>query len=241
MSKIIINGQLVKGYSRKSNILPALAILLEWGIILSAFYLCIYFNLWYLYVLGIVLIATRMLALQSLAHEACHYNLNKNKKVNEWMAHLFVVWPIFLNLGKMRKVHLTHHRHLQTDKDPEIKHLEYPEFQFPMTLSKFLQIALKDITGWNFIKYRWKKLPYIILMYDKTASQRIYYISILLCLFYFQLLLPFFILWIIPYMTLYQLLNRVRLYYEHFNMQEDKNTALRSVHLSRVKAFFLAP
>jgi|SRR5690554_873258 len=241
MNRMLINKDKLREFSEKNDIIPSLVIMTEWVIISSIFFISVSLQHWAIYLVGAIIMSTRLYAFQSLSHEACHYHLHSNKKTNEVIAHLLVTWPIFVHLDTMRKAHLTHHRHLQTEKDPEVKHLDYPEFQIPLSKKQFLTICLKDLSGFNFVKYRWKKLPKTILMQDLPPLQRLFYTFLFLTLLYFNLLLPAIVLWLIPYMTIYQLLNRIRLYYEHFNLNKNKEHPLRTLHLSRLGAFFLAP
>lgn len=241
MNKEFITKDKLRDFSKKNDIIPLLVIVTEWVIISSIFYISISLQHWTIYLIGAIIMSTRLYAFQSLSHEACHYHLHSNKKVNEAIAHLFATWPIFVHLKSMRKTHLTHHRHLQTEKDPEVKHLDYPEFQFPLTKKQFITICLKDLSGYNFVKYRWRKLPQIILMQHLPPFQRLFYVFLFVTTMHFNLLLPAILLWLIPYMTIYQLLNRIRLYYEHFNLNDNKEHPLRTLHLSRLGAFFLAP
>lgn len=157
------------------------------------------------------------------------------------MGNLLIAWPVFSDIKEMRTIHMKHHKHLQTDQDPEMKHLLYDEFQFPLSRKSIILIVLKDLTGFNFIRYRIPKLFNLSPFQSWNIPQYLYYGVILIVLVYTKLLIPFLILWIIPYMTIYQLLNRIRLYYEHFNFPERKEYQTRTLHLSKVSAFFLSP
>lgn len=241
MNKALANTETIRFYSKRNGFKIFSVIFLEWLIIITNFCLCLYFNQFSIYLLGIFIIATRMYAFYSLAHEACHYQLFQNKKLNDWIGNVFLAWPIFIDIHDMRKIHFLHHKHLQTKEDPEIKHLDYDEFQFPLEKNKLLLIFFKDIIGYNFIRYRLNNLKWLSSFRKLTVYQTIYYCSVIAIFAVSGKFLLCISLWIIPYMTIYQLLNRIRLYYEHFNLPDQLNYKTRTLHLPIWSAFFIAP
>jgi fatty acid desaturase len=241
MNQSLANTETIRFYSKRNSLKVLAVIFLEWFIIISTFYLAISFNRFFIYPFAVFIIATRMYALYSLTHEACHYNLLKNKKVNDWIGNIFIAWPIFIDIQDMRKIHFSHHKNLQTEDDPEIKHLEYEEFQFPMSRKKLFLILFKDLTGFNFIRYRLHIFKWITILKNMSYIQLIYYFTILALFLLSGHFIVFLLLWIIPYMTVFQLLNRIRLYSEHFNLPEKLKYKTRTLHLPKWSAFFIAP
>src|SRR5690554_6934725 len=237
MQKLRIHKEEIKKALQKKYTISILSIVIEWFIVLFTFYFCIIYPFPITYLMGGLLISTRMNAFYSLAHEACHYQISKNKKLNDLIANLLLAWPIFIDIKKMRKLHFAHHKYLQTEKDPEIAHLKYDEFQFPLQKKKIFSIFFKDLIGYNFLSY---KLRGGVIVDFNNPHRLLYYVLMLAMLFYFQLVIPFILLWILPYIGPFQLLNRIRLYSEHFNLPEGK-IQIRTLHLSKWKAFFLVP
>src|SRR5690606_22120763 len=168
-----------------------------------------------------------------------------NKKSNDIVAKIFLAGPLFISLEEMRSAHFNHHKFLQTEKDPEMEHLKYPEFQFPMSLRKFIGIVIKDVSGYNFIKYKfmnigkYKNIPYNLLN-TQNIIVMLYYAAIAFVAFRLGIALEVFLLWIVPYATCYQLLNRIRTYTEHFNIP-DKSYNTRSLITNRIASFFISP
>lgn len=212
-----------------------LAILLEWIIIIGAILLHITFQNPLAYLLVYVIISTRLYALYSLIHEAIHHLIVKNKQVNDIISQLFLGIPLFINLRAMRDRHFAHHKYLFTDKDPEMKLLAYNEFVFPKSASSIIKIIILDLTGINFIKYKLLKLRSLIeqgQLLKSLADQKMSVLLIgafLITAFYFKIMDELFLYWLFPYATLYQLLNRLRLSTEHFNIQDEKLIKTRSI------------
>ena len=76
-----------------------------------------------------------LLALGGFVHEAAHFNLAADKKLNDWLARLFV-FPLFpLDIKAFRRSHWRHHTNLGDPHDTEISYHHQP------TLGLVLQSA----------------------------------------------------------------------------------------------------
>lgn len=231
---------------RLSRLSPAKSIGIvgmEWAIILLAASLPVLLNMPWLFVCSWLLIGTRMYALYSLLHDGTHYLIFPDKRINDLISKLFLAWPLFISLQTMRANHFAHHKYLKTARDPEQDHLQYPEFKFPQKKLSLFWTILKDLTGFNFIKYKLIGLRSGKITDLKNISlwRYVYYLSILAMVFYFEWHLYFLVCWILPYATVYQLLNRIRAYSEHLNLPENSTYQTRSLLLGPIQRFFLAP
>lgn len=238
------NFTLNKSLTRLKPATALLTIMREWLIIAAAILLCIWKP--YLFLLSWFIIGTRMYALYSLLHEGLHYLISPNKSLNDKITRYFLAWPLFINLEGFRKNHYNHHAFLHSEKDPEKEHLKYAEYQFPMTKTTLLFILMKDISGYNFIKYKFK-------MFVKTMSgglnaerislsmRTLLFIGLCIGAVYVKVILLFLVLWILPYISIYQFLNRLRFYSEHLNLSKESRTHTRSLKLNPVIGFFLTP
>lgn len=226
-----------------------LILLLEWLVIVAAIYLYTYLRNPYLYPVLWLIVGTRMYALYSLLHDGLHYLLLRNKTLNDWVSRVFLAWPLFITLERMRKVHLQHHQHLLTPNDPEAKHLNYKEFQFPKSATETAIIFFKDITGINFIKYNAAKFLTWLRIREADLPS-INYLNLTRWLYYgvaFCLIIlmqwewEFLIYWLIPYITIYQTLNRIRLSTEHFNLGENAEGNARTVMPGLLEGLIFSP
>jgi len=224
------------------------ALLLEWLIIIASIELHLHYHNPLVFFFVWLMIGSRMYGLYSLLHDGMHYLLHPNRKVNDWICRLFIAWPLFLSLERVRNAHMAHHKYLKTDGDPESVHLNYEEFHFPKTRTSLALIFLKDLTGINFVYYRLKKV--VNFLSGKTQPSKypnfdpraiIFYVSILALFVYMNWEVKFLIYWVVPYATLYQALNRLRLSTEHFHIPANKLFQTRTVNLNIVERFFFSP
>ncbi|MFC3301655.1 fatty acid desaturase family protein [Parvularcula lutaonensis] len=100
--------------------------------------------------LAVMVIGNRQLGLAILMHEAAHGLLHRNKKLNDFMGQWLASAPVGTDLDFYRPYHLSHHRHVQTDKDPDLP-LAAP---FPTTKASMRRKILRDLTGQTFVKQR---------------------------------------------------------------------------------------
>jgi fatty acid desaturase len=233
------------------------AVLSEWLIISAAVWFSLRFNNVPAYLVAWLIIGTRMYALYSLLHDGIHYLLFPNKQVNDWICKRFLSWPLFISFSRIRKFHLAHHQYLKTPDDPEAVHLQYKEFQFPLSATGVAFTFLKDITGINFVFYKSskilrslssgftrqgnakEKLSGALAQFDWDMA--IFYVVLVAYLIYWHLVWPFVLYWIIPYITIYQVLNRIRLSTEHFHLPEEKLFQTRTVKLNLFERFVFSP
>ena len=66
-----------------------------------------------------IFIATRQNALAVQIHEAAHYHLFKNQKINDKFCNLFASYWIPNDVESYRVNHLKHHRFLHSENDPD--------------------------------------------------------------------------------------------------------------------------
>jgi len=105
----------------------AWAIVSTWLIIAAAFFVLARWPNVLTFVLALIVIAGRQLALAILEHEGAHGTLFKTR----WMNNILVDWlcarPVWQNLMKYRAHHFVHHTKTGTDEDPDISlHAGYP-------------------------------------------------------------------------------------------------------------------
>lgn len=70
-------------------------------------------------------------------HEAYHYNIAKDREVNDLMANLLIGSLVGQDIKTYRQIHLAHHRYLGTPDDPEHSYFD------PLTL----RFILESLTG----------------------------------------------------------------------------------------------
>ena len=222
-----------------------LIILLEWLIIMACILIHKSYPSTIVYLFVWFIIATRFYAMYSLIHEAIHYSITRNKIWNDIIAQIFLGFPLLISLNEMRENHLTHHKYLQTEQDPEMKHLLYKEFHFPSSKYQLMQLFLLDITGINFVYYKLLKLYNLIFHFNSKNKwiliETAIFGTILIFAYHFGFAKYLILYWLIPYATFYQLLNRIRLSTEHFNVDEANPFKTRSVVPTLIEKLIFTP
>jgi len=229
----------------------AAALLLNWGIILSAVLLCLQFPNFLLYFLAVLVIGARMHALAILTHDAAHYRFLKNKKWNDLITNVVSMYPMFLSVEKYRNNHLKHHNHLNTEDDPDwVAKIGNRPFQFPKTRRAFLTTVIAYLTlvpgiidAFTFMKrfgVRTKK---------KKANSKPAYNQIAFNIILFSSLTLFgawkyyLLFWIVPYFSTFFMFQYVRSVAEHFGdlAYEDALSSSRTIMPTLIEQFFIAP
>ena len=100
----------------------------------------------------IFLVGTRQMALALLLHEQVH-RLGMRSKYADWLINVFAVYPLFVTtVEDYAKVHLSHHKYCFTQDDPDFLRKAGDEWTFPKSLGQLVMIAVKDLTAMNLIR-----------------------------------------------------------------------------------------
>jgi len=227
-----------------------LAVLLEWLIIASLFYVNAMYENIALLVISIILIGSRLHALGVFMHEATHYRLHPNRKVNDFIGNVFCAWPILTTLTAYRKNHLAHHRHMNTSDDPDwFSKIDVQYSQFPMMRREIVLSYLKALSGVMFFTFYLKRTLDISKNEKTDTAKNIdkvkrfgSYVFILVGFYftgYFSLII---LLWLIPIMTSLVFFAHIRSVAEHFSLPlEHKLNSTRTVKANWWEKIFCAP
>ena len=247
----------VRKLSKVSTFHSLLAILNQWTIVIAAASLAIWSGNWAVYLLAMMIIATRQHALGILVHDACHYRLFPNKIANDMITDLLVSFHLGMSTSLYRKWHYPHHRYVNTDKDPEIMGEKgSPEtWQWPNTKLHMVKLFLKDAFGFNIINMAgimslwspWSRLhlpskdPGGIPVREKVALI-LFAVTGVSALVYFGLVVDYLLLWILPSLTFFNIIFKFRSFAEHKvvrNENELNNT--RTVIPNWLERFLISP
>src|SRR5262249_6396235 len=99
-------------------------------------------------VLAVVWIATRQNILALLVHEQCHWLAFRNRR-GEWLCNICAAWPLLISVESYRGVHLAHHQHYFTDRDPDYRRKQGGPWSFPQHPLQLARTLLCDVLGLN--------------------------------------------------------------------------------------------
>ena len=195
-----------------------------WGVIFATWVVCCIWTNPVTLLFGVMIVGCRQLGIGIINHEAAHYLLFDDKRLNDWVARWLVNRPMFgQSVDGYRKYHLEHHRRTQQADDPDLA-LSAP---FPVTRESFRRKVLRDLTG----QTGWKQRSALVASHfrpvDAPLRQRLTRVlfrfgpnlainSVFLAGFalagHWYL---YFVLWVLPSFTWEMLITRVRNIAEH--------------------------
>lgn len=239
----------VRELSQLNPAVPTAHVLGEWLAILSAAWLSERYWHPLSYLLVVVFIGARQHSLATLMHEAAHYRICKNKRLNDWIGDAVLTWPfVILSMRAYRTNHFAHHNHLNTDRDPDWVAKRGSEWSFPQSHWSLIKLLATDMVGVGFLKFllKVKSLPRA----SKKAQQddfalklgRILFVVIATAaIIEFDLGRVVALYWLVPFLTWLQVALHVRSIAEHFAVpsRAELISATRSVELTLLDRLFI--
>lgn len=202
------------------------------------------------FLVAVAVIGNRQLGLAILMHDASHRLLFASPRLNDWVGTWLCGAPVGASLAAYRPYHLTHHRHTQTERDPD-RVLSAP---FPITPQSFRRKLVRDLLGITGYQRRlaqfraaagdavgvrarlsavWRaERPFLVV--------QAVLLGVLAALGHAWL---FLLLWIVPLLTWYQLVSRIRNIAEHAvtGPAEDPLRNTRTTRAGLLMRLFVAP
>ena len=206
----------------RSDWMGAYLVLHAWGVIALAM---AFFVVWpnpLSFIVAVVVIGGRQLGLAILMHDAAHRALFKNTRLNDTLGAFLCGWPVGASLTLYRPYHLSHHRHTQQAQDPDLI-LSAP---FPITRQSFWRKMRRDILGITGYQRRmeffrmemgddpshWQRLKKLMAAekYFFLSNLAIFAVTATAGVWW-----AYFALWLLPLLTWYQVISRIRNIAEH--------------------------
>jgi len=205
------------------------AFLVEWTLIVAAVATAIRWWSLPVVVVAALVIATRQHAILVLYHDGVHGLVARSRRVNDFVVNTAVGVPLLLPIHLYRALHLSHHRHLGTDCDPErvLLYRGQPWTFRPLAACALVRQLAGDVLAWNgivlAIRYLRETSRGDTLRLSRTRPYPeliIQYVVFLGALAGSFVIWPVAtlhvaLLWFVPYVTVTQLLQKVRSFAEH--------------------------
>ena len=225
--------ELVARLAQRSAWRSSLAILENFAVIAAAIAVGLVYwpNPWVV-VPVIFLVGTRQHALFVIAHDAAHYLLYENRRLNDWVGRACATAQ-GLSMCSYRVIHRMHHNNLYGELDPDTAlHGGYPRGKAYL-LKKLLK-DLSGLTAWKTYAYFLFAAPALNTATDKAlrplddTSPKLraearrdrdtvigFHIALLVVMAATGHLLQYLVLWVLPLVTVVQAILRLRAIAEH--------------------------
>lgn len=242
----------IKRLSKRSDLMGFWLTFHAWAVIFAAISV---FLLWpnpIIFLGAVFIIGGRQLGLAILMHDGAHGLLFKNQKINAFIGQYFLAYPVGANMPSYRKYHLVHHLNAQQGDDPDLQ-LSAP---FPVTRRSLYRKILRDITGQTGFKLR---IGQIIMTFKQRKApavngDQVFSVNNIIGPYLINLLLFFiciiagkwwvyFVFWLLPLFTVFQLFLRIRNIAEHALTSRDDNPLqhARTTKANLIARMFVAP
>lgn len=196
-----------------------LAALQAWVVILGVIWCAVEAESIWVSLLAIVIVAMRQNTLGLLVHDQAHC-LGFPAKRGDLIVNLLAGYPtLILTVEGYAQVHLSHHRHFLTDKDPDFLRKSGPEWTFPMSGRRLGKLLLTDLLGLNVLRLiKGKKLdgdafkrPYPTPRWVRWA----FFVCLAAALTATNCWAVFLVYWVVPLLTVLQVIVRWGAICEH--------------------------
>jgi len=195
------------------------------------------------YALAILLMGRTHAQCLGLMHESVHRLLMRNKSVNDFFGRWLLGYPAFTNTDGYRIVHMAHHREEFGPNEPDI-----PLYaNYPITRASFWRKMRRDalfVTGLKMLRGQFVGLFRGIPLVRHTNA-KIFAVQAVLIVVFWTFVAPwgYVVFWLVPYLTVWRVMNRLRSIAEHGGLRadDDRRVTTHSVRQSRLASFLFVP
>lgn len=193
------------------------------------------------YVAAVVLMGPVFARFAILGHEAAHKLLFANKTTNDFVGKWLLASPAFVPFSLYRRSHFAHHKEEFGPHEPDLAFY----VGYPVERRRLQRRLFRDAVGLS----GWKNLKALLMALTKSAAR-----PVALPIVWTQLALLaaftlagrselYLLLWLIPWMTSWRVLNRLRAIAEHGGMEasKDRRRTTHHVRQSRLAGFWIVP
>jgi len=229
---------------------------ITWTLIIAALQFTVMSRSPIAYIAAFFFIGCLQNALIQWRHEASHFSLTRNKKLNDLLGDVFIAGPVGTTISTYRYHHVVHHMYLN-DPEKEVQSAQW----ICLRGSHLLAEVVNHLVGWSYailvyavVKSRKQPTP------KQQASLQVFSLASIISFLIVNVGIfalcalqgawyAYFILWVIPPFTVAQLINNFRTIVEHQPSSDVcdivpsvKMTALtRVIRANPIERWLIAP
>ena len=195
------------------------------------------------WVLAFALMGRAHAQLAALMHEAAHRLLFANRRWNDVVGRWILGYPSLANTDAYRRVHMAHHRQEFGPDEPDLALY----VGYPITRSSLRRKLVRDATGRTGAKLLRGQLASLRSTDPRSRGtiRRIVAVQAVLAAASAVAGYPlaYWLLWLLPYLTVWRVINRLRSIAEHGGMErsDDRRRTTHTVRQHALARTFLVP
>lgn len=195
------------------------------------------------WVVAFVLMGRTHAQFASLMHEAAHRLLFSHKGANDLVGNWLLGYPVMTSTPAYRRVHMAHHREEFGPDEPDI-----PLYaNYPIAPDSLRRKLIRDLTGRTGAKLFANQMrgfsspdPRVRRTLSKMVAVQVVIAAVFVALGVWWM---YPVMWVLPYFTLWRVINRLRSIAEHGGLRADRDRriATHSVTQHPIARFYLVP
>ncbi|MDF5724714.1 MAG: guanitoxin biosynthesis L-arginine gamma (S) hydroxylase [Rhizonema sp. PD37] len=224
--------------------------LLEDYFLISICILITYYISWYFYPLAILIIGARQRALATLLHESAHETLARNKYLNFAIGTFFSGYLILQTFTGYKKIHVdSHHKHLGNPLlDPDYSfHISEGLYDCYNTSEFINRYIIKPLFLAKVPNYLYSLMKNRLSIKQSNQLETVlmfsYLLTIIILLWHLHCAHLIILFWLIPYLTIFQIIGWFIELSEHYPLVGNSDTDLYMTRNRKsywLEAFFLS-
>ncbi len=197
---------------------------------------------WWGVLVGMLSMGLVQLRMYILSHEAAHRLLFSNRTINDVIGINILGWlPLGTGTHHYRRGHANHHRDEFGPNEPDFLLYSF----YPIVKASFRRKLRRDATGVSAYRMLKPRFTGLVKPEFRSISLRFFAGQALVFALFAVVGEPllYLVLWIAPYLTYYQVQNRLRAIAEHGGMtrSDDRRETTHHVEQHWLPGFFMAP
>ena len=195
------------------------------------------------YILAFLLMGRAHAQLLALMHESVHRLLFRNRKLNDFAGRWLLGYMSFVNTDGYRYVHMAHHREEFGPNEPDI-----PLYaNYPITRASFWRKMRRDglgSTGFRMLRGQFMSI-FKTDPQQLNTQRKIFSLHAVVLILSVMFVNPwvYVMLWLLPYITVWRVMNRLRSIAEHGGLRadDDRRVTTHSVKQHLFSSFYFVP
>ena len=208
-----------------------------WAQVVAVLGGAVWIDRWWVWPIAVVLMGRSFALLLILSHEAAHRLLFADRRANDLVGRWLLAAPGLVPLDLYRRAHMAHHRdELGPDEPDTALYAGYP-----ITRASLRRKLARDAVGIS----GWKNLKPLLRGATRRPVATVLAVQLVLLAAFTAAGWPqlYFVLWLLPWMTSWRVINRLRAIAEHGGMERspDKRRTTHHVRQRPLARFWMVP